>query len=518
MATILMRGVGWGTGATATGGLTPQEKRGKQIYLRGVSPSERKITALMSGLEVPATTLPCANCHGYDGRGKPEAGVTPSDLTWEFLTKPYGVTHASGRTHPPYTEQRIGRAIVEGVDPAGNRLLPTMPRYLLAPDDLADLTAYLKRLGKDLDPGLTETQIRLGTILPVSGPLAEMGQAMRAVMTAYFDELNRQGGIYHRKIELSVMEPAETPAATRTGAQRWIEKEPIFALVGAFIAGAEQEIASLLESEELPLVGPLTLFPPIGSPPNRYVFYLLSGMREQARALVDFATQRLSPPHPRMAILFPQEKIPLEVPEAIEEQSRRLGWSSVARVRYPSGRFNAAQLVQQLRQEDTQVLFLLGSEGEGRALMQEAAKANWTPHILLPGSLVGKEIFDLPMSFQEKIFLSYPTIPSDQTRVGLLEYRALLERHPLPGRHLAAQLSAYCAAKVLVEGLKLAGRDLSREKLITVLEGLYEFDTGLTPQITFGPNRRIGALGAYIVGLDLGKKAFIPISPWVTPQ
>jgi len=63
-------------------------------------------------------------------------------------------------------------------------------------------------------------------------------------------------------------------------------------------------------------------------------------------------------------------------------------------------------------------------------------------------------------------------------------------------------------------GLKRAGRDLSREKLITALEGLYEYNTGVTPSITFGPNRRVGAMGAYVLSIDPAKREFVS-SGWV---
>ena len=60
-----------------------------------------------------------------------------------------------------------------------------------------------------------------------------------------------------------------------------------------------------------------------------------------------------------------------------------------------------------------------------------------------------------------------------------------------------------------------SGKDLSRERLITTLEGLYEYETGLIPRITFGPNRRIGALGAYIVTIDPEKKLFPASVEWI---
>jgi hypothetical protein len=56
---------------------------------------------------------------------------------------------------------------------------------------------------------------------------------------------------------------------------------------------------------------------------------------------------------------------------------------------------------------------------------------------------------------------------------------------------------------------------LSREQLVIALEGLYEFDTGLTPRLVFGPNRHVGAAGAYVVTINSETKQFISASGWV---
>src|SRR5215211_4404544 len=78
----------------ATTGLTPQERRGKQIYVQGTTAAGREVMAYVgdAAIEVPGSAMPCANCHGLDGQGKPEGGVVPSNLSWEALTKPYEVT------------------------------------------------------------------------------------------------------------------------------------------------------------------------------------------------------------------------------------------------------------------------------------------------------------------------------------------------------------------------------------------------------------------------------------------
>jgi ABC-type branched-subunit amino acid transport system substrate-binding protein len=500
--------------------LTEQEKRGKLIYLRGSSPSGKEISAFLgdAATEFPATTMLCSGCHGFDGRGRPEGGVVPSNITSEALTKSYGVTHSSGRKHPPYTDRALELAITKGIDPAGNKLADTMPRYWMSPEDLADLVAYLKRLGKDHDPGLTESSIRIGTVVAGEGPLVEMGQSVKAALEAYFEEINSHGGIYNRKIELRVAQSKSDPKIARSTIEQFIENEQVFAMAGAFIAGADKELAALIEEKEVVMVGPSTLYPETGFPMHRHIFYLFSGLREQAGVLVNFIAEKLQKQNPRFVIVSPDAGGPAGVPEAIEEQARKRGYKSITRISYSRRQLDAGALAKTLSDAGPDAIFFLGSAAEQAALLAAAGKLKWAPYVLMPGSLVGREILAAPDSFKDKLFLSFPLLPSDQTAEGVAEFLALARKHNLPTRHLATQLSAFCAAKILVEGLKLSGKELSREKLITTLEGLYDFETGLSPRISYGPNRRIGALGAYVVAVDPITRQFVPASNWITPD
>jgi len=500
--------------------LTPEEKRGKQIYLRGTSASGREITAYLgeASLEVPGSAMTCGGCHGADGEGKPEGGVTPSNITWAALTKPYGIVHASGRKHPPYTERAVELALTRGLDPAGNRLLNIMPRYQMAREDLNDLIAYLKRLGTDRDPGLTDKEIRIGMLVPAKGALADLGQAIKSVVAAYFEEVNSQGGIYNRKIELKFAETGDAAAATVANAERLITDEQIFALSGAVIAGADREIATLAQNSEVPLVAPFTLYPPITASVNRQVFYLLSGIDDQARALVVFAAQKFADDKTtvaRAAIVYQESELNAGVASAIEEQVKKAGWGAPASVKYARGKFDAAAVVRELSAKGVNTVFLISGGEDPRALLAAAEKSNWTPALYLPGALTGKDILDASPTFKGRIFLSFPTVPTDVKPAALENLRALAAKYKLPQGHVAAQISAYVSAQLLVEGLKRAGRDLSREKLIAALEGLYEYDTGLTPPLTYGPNRRVGAAGAYIVTVEPEKKQFAPASGWI---
>jgi hypothetical protein len=236
---------------------------------------------MVGDLEVPAATMNCAGCHGRRGEGKTEGGVTAGNLTWSNLTKSYGHTHPSGRKHGAFNESSFTTAVVRGVDPAGNDLAIAMPRYRLSIEEMNGLIAYIKQLEFNRDPGLTSESIDVGVPLPTSTALAGLGQAVRQVMSAYFDDLNARGGIYNRKIR-----PHFTENATdiSTSLRNLNSQNHVFAFIGGVSAGADKEIASFAREEEIPFIGPATLLPQAEHPPNRYLFYLLPGVSEGSGA------------------------------------------------------------------------------------------------------------------------------------------------------------------------------------------------------------------------------------------
>ena len=296
-------------------GQMKQQKQGRQIYLQGRPASGRELKASLGGdsAEMLATLMPCVNCHGVDGEGRPEGGAVPPEITWKALTRPYEVVSPSGRRHPPYTDRSLLRALTLGVDPAGNPFLNIMPRYRLTHDEAADLLAYLKVLGVGQEPGVTDSRLLLGTVVPARGLPAEVGREAQVLMAAYFARLNAEGGLYGRQIELERIEAQGTAAATLAALERAGGSTGVFALVGGLGGTPEEDIGALAERQGIPLVGPLAL--PFDNPGGRQAFYLLPRLREQTlaallespapagedgelRALVD--QHRLSSGHPGM--------------------------------------------------------------------------------------------------------------------------------------------------------------------------------------------------------------------------
>lgn len=517
LAALLAAGLAGSAVATP---LSEQERRGRQLYFECTSPSGAEVTALLTGpgVEVDASTMPCAGCHGADGLGRPEGGVDPSDVSWLALTKAYGVRHRSGREHPPYDEQSLGRAITAGVDPAGQLLHEFMPRYGFSERDLADLVAYIKRLGTDLDPGLTETSITIGTILPMSGRLAGAGEAARAALEAYFASINEQGGIYRRRLLLRVVPLQGNPAGTASVLRRELEAERLFALVGVFMAGAEAELTEVVERLAVPTVGPVTPRPVTGTALRGHVFYLAPGVAGEARSLVSFAARQLEGREVRWALLEPERGGLPGLAEAAREVAAQRGWVEVAGGgRSEEDDSDPAAEAMRLREAEVDVLFLLGGGDHARALLEAGSERGWQPQVLLPGGLAGRSTPDLARICGNRLYVGFGATPGDRTRAGLVEYAALAESAGLPMANHSIQLQALAAAKTLVEGLKRVGHNLSRSRLVVALESLRDFETGLTRPLSYGPNRRIGALGAHIVTIDPATGSPTSDSLWIGP-
>jgi len=507
------------TSAPNAGPLSPEEARGKQLYTTGVSAAGREVTAYVGSQSVPlpASAVPCASCHGPDGLGRPEAGVIPTDIRWHTLSKPYGAVASGARQHPPYTAESFAQALRAGVDPGGNPLGRAMPRYELGPQDLADLIAYLQRIDTEFDPGVTDKEIVIGTVLPDTGQMAGIGAAMRAVMDAYFADVNTGGGIYGRALRLEVA-GGETGAALLASGRALLSaaaRQP-FALLATYTGGRDAELGQASDEHGVPFLGTFTRASAAEAATLHAAFYLFGGLAVQGQALVDHAARTLEPS--RVAVVHQDDPNVVAIAEAILAQAGKHDWPAVSRFPFLHNHIDAPGIAQGLEDRGVQAVFFLGSGSQFELLTEAAYALDWEPYMYVLGSLTGNYVFKAPLDFQDRVFMAFPTSANDRSPAGIREFNDFHRRHRLAREHLPAQISVYAATKTLLFGLRQAGRDLTRAKLIAALESLYQFDTGLTPSLSYGPNRRIGALGAHVVSVDLRKASLGRSSEWITPQ
>ena len=141
----LTGGFGWFT--VSRGG--PEAGRdyssnGELIYFTGTNEQGERIPFSDGPMWLFMHGGGCAGCHGPDGRGGAPVMMgteIPGDIRYHHL-----IEEEHEEEHPPYTDELIKRAITEGLNPAGEPLDRTMPRWRMSEEDLDDLVEFLKTL------------------------------------------------------------------------------------------------------------------------------------------------------------------------------------------------------------------------------------------------------------------------------------------------------------------------------------------------------------------------------------
>ena len=478
--------------------LTPNEQAGKRLYRHGISSSDAQLSARVgaSDMSVPASVLPCASCHGSDGRGRAEGGVRPPSLDWQRLALGQGERQSNGRSYPAYSDATLARAIQHGVDPAGQRLDPAMPRFELTLADQRNLTAYLKRLGEERDPGVEEGVLRLGTLLPANGPLAGAGHVVRAVLEDGVDQINQQGGIHGRRLELVVADPGTDPASAGQALQRLLDQDQVFTLITPLAPMLDQQLPTLLEQRRVPLIGST---PRSGG--SSQIFDPLPGIASQLLSLAAHAKGALGLAPDGLRVVYAGNE-QAALAEQVRERLHQQGWAP------PAVQAFDGQAV-----EGPGIVFI-GRAQAFAALAQALQAEGREPYLFAASSQVAAAAANLPAQWSQRVFLAYPFVPDDWTEQGMATLAGLQQRQGLDARQASLQVNTLCALKLLSEALKQMGRDASREQLVAALEALHDVDTGLTPSLGFGPGKRQGMAGAHVVAVTLPGPRFTAVAPY----
>lgn len=499
--------------------LTDSQQRGKRIYMEGKGNYEISAFLPDARVKAPGTGFPCINCHLAGGAGQLEGGVRSADITWFNLTKEHGGTRPSGRAHPPYDDESVITAIVSGFDPAGKALDKAHPRYEMAGEDVKDLVAYLKIMEREPVPGVTDNEVRVGILLPETGALAEAGREVEGLLSGYFAEVNARGGLYNRSLILvPVRYDASGSEGALAAARKILENDGAFCFLANIGPGPEDGTVRYIAQRKVPVIAPLLSPADTGFGTDRYTFHIFSGVSDQAKVMVDFLAERLKEPENRIGILFASDKYGEAGAAGALGQMRKLGLAPAAEMPFPSGKFSAKDAVSRLRSEGVGAVLYFGGSREALAFAREAEERGWRPLFVAPAPLVGDALHAATPRFLESAFFATPLAEPDASSRKMEEFFRLGKKYGVGEKHPAFRFLAYSGAILLEEGLKRSGRAVTREKFVDSIGNVWQLDTGVTPPLTFNPNRRAGAVGAAILGVDSATRRFVPVSSWREPR
>ena len=450
---------------------------GRRLYLTGKSSPDRPILARVgaAGVRVPAERLPCGNCHGKDRRGSREGGLVAPDIRWQRLSIP------QGESRPAYRTEDLLAVVTTGVAPGGRTLSPAMPRYELAPEDAADLLAFLGSAEEDPVPGVAPDRLTIGLLLPKGQSATTEGEAIAALVRAVFAEVDQTGGVFGRRLALDIRAEGDD-----------LGEWPVLAVLSML---PHRHPPAALTEAGVPV---LALQPPDGEPPRR-VFFVLPGLRQEALGLLLHHDRSVGRPQHPVVLHGPDPRL-AEVAAAAADFAARLGWPVPEIVDLSTA--DPVGLARRLEAAGADAVLALGGQGRLASLLR--ASPTWEPHVLLSGSAEGASLSAVPADARAPISAAFGLLPLDWSGPDSRRFRALHDRLS-PGRGIGVSTAAaHTMARLLVEAVTRSGRALDREKLASTLERLGDFASGSTPPLRLRPGHPTGVQGSHIVRLDPG--------------
>ncbi len=241
--------------------------QGTRPFSAGIAATDRHLPAAFAG---------CANCHGRDGAGKTEGGMSAPAIGKVSLES------LRGPLAPYRSKDAVLAAIEAGIGRGGDPLGSLMPRYTLSADEREALFSYLARVGTpaDLPPGVSADALRLGLLLPLSGPHAKQGQAVADGITRVITATNHAGGIHGRRIELI----ARDTAMGERAALNSLVRQDIYAIVGGMWDATDDALEQRLAEARIPVVASLVVRQD-ARPTNRWISDLMASRTAQKKLL-----------------------------------------------------------------------------------------------------------------------------------------------------------------------------------------------------------------------------------------
>lgn len=437
-------------------------------------------------LPLPQAFVACVNCHGHEARGIEEAGTVSSDIRWETLTKPYDLRRLDGRRRAPYDAAAFFTALTDGRDSSGHALDSAMPRFALSAADAEDLLAYLQRLANPVNHGVSDDAVRVGVVSSRDVADAATAESDWQLLSCWFRDLNDQGGVFRRRIELIRIEAEALHSAPS-----------VLALLA--IARNDGHSVAIDAPPGVPLIGAVA---DSVAEDSRYRFALYPGIVTRARLLALYALARDPASKPQLALVYPDSSVSPELLASVLVELKPL--AEVKSIGFASARSDEA--VDALREAGADNVLVLGSGDDLDALIANVRRRAWDPLLLW---------IERPRNNVEGIraVTVEPALLSDVTPSAGASYARCVELATTNERDRRRQLTLLASAQLLVTALEQGGRDIGRERLVETLHGLREFRSGFAPPGSLTAQRHTAASGAYVVPLP--KSSLQPEPLWM---
>jgi branched-chain amino acid transport system substrate-binding protein len=312
--------------------------------------------------------------------------------------------------------------------------------------------------------------IKVGLSGALTGGDAILGQTQREGVQLAVDELNADGGIAGRQIELVTEDEANDPSRMAQIAQKFVTQDKVAAILGGTNDGTAQVLAKVAESAEVPLVVPFANGDQI-TQGKKWSFQVDVASTAFVRAAMELMTEK----YDKLGIAYDNNAFGQVDRDFALEDLKELGKASVADVSMPNEAGDYTAQLANLRKAGAEALFTPMSGTNVAQLRKDMIRTGYEPVIYGPNSLAFQSMIEIGGKLVEQSVRFHDVI--DESKPEVAEFQSKFREKYGKDATSGFELLGYDAMLILAEGLKkgVTADALDREKIRAGIEGLTDY-------------------------------------------
>jgi ABC-type branched-subunit amino acid transport system substrate-binding protein len=328
----------------------------------------------------------------------------------------------------------------------------------------------------------------IGQTADFSGPQASPVKETTEAAKAYFDWINKQGGVNGRQIVLESVDDGFDPKRTVENANKLATTRPILALMLSRGTANAEALIPFTREKKILVLAPVGGSEKMHRPADHYLFNIRPTHRSEAeRAVEQLSSQGLR----RIAVAYVDDAMGNDAMKGALAGLKTVSLEPAALVTIPRGEPKVEAAVEALAKVNPDAIVGLCIAKSCAALVKQLReKGVYSQFVSMSNTSSAGYVKDLGPAARGVIVTQvYPYPFSDATRASK-DFRVLAKEYKLASSYSA--MEGFLAAKVMTEALRRAGPNPTRESVIKGMESLNRFDVGGFV-IDFGNHSRSGS-------------------------
>jgi ABC-type branched-subunit amino acid transport system substrate-binding protein len=345
-------------------------------------------------------------------------------------------------------------------------------------------------------PGITDNSVLIGSCSALDGPARILGRQTVLGASAYLHMINDEGGVFGRKIQLQAFDDGYDPDKAPACFKR-MTKEGVFAL-GFFVGTPTAKVyVPLAQEEQIPVVGLFTGAQLLYEPLKHEIINVRASYYDETREQVD----KLWEVNVRkIGVIYQDDAFGKAVLDGVKLALQKHNATPAGLGTFARNSLDVDAGIRDVMAARPQAVVVVGPYAPVAAIVKKAHAAGWRPQFLTVSFVGTEEFIKEAGPDAEGTIITQVMPPYDRTDYPTVAlYRNSLTKYSPGEAPSFISLEGFVDAMVVVEGLKRAGKDVTRAKFIAAIESIHEMNVGLGPKLilNYSPSDHKGFKNLY---------------------